>query len=417
MTSSAERGPAPPGGALPLARNVDFVLLTAASAVSLVGTKVSGLALPLLALALTASPAWAGALGAARLLPYLLVSLFAGAWVDRADRKTILVACDLIRFALLGSLALAHVLGVLSLLQLFVVLLVEGTCAVLFSLAEIAALPRVVEVGQLSRARAITEGIESAAGVVGPGLGGLIIGLGRTTVAGAMLAYVTDAVSYLLSGLSLLFVRRPLQEARAHEPIGLLRATAEGLRFLWGQRTLRGLVALTTVVNFLQAPMLLGLVVLAQSRLDLSAAQLGLVFGIAGAAGVAGSVAAPMAHRRLSVRAIAVLSTAGWALSAVIIGQAESVLALTAGWALTALLWPVYAVAVVTLRLTLTPDPLQGRVTSAFRTFSFGAEPLGLALGGLLIGALGAPAVFGLIALGLAAAAVGAWRLPAQVPA
>ena len=381
------------------------------------GTKISGLALPLLALALTDSPAWAGALGAARLLPYLALSLFAGAWVDRADRQTILVACDLIRFALLGSLPLAWALGVLSMLQLFVVLLVEGSCAVLFALAELSALPRVVEVGQLSRARAITEGIESAADVVGPGLGGVIIGVGRTTVAGAMLAYVTDAVSYLLSGLSLLFVRRSLQDDRPREPTGLLRATAEGLRFLWGQPTLRGLVVLTTVINFLQAPMLLGLIVLAQSRLDLSAAQLGLVFGLAGVAGVAGAIAAPMAHHRLSVRSIAVLSTAGWALSAAIVGQASSVLALTAGWALTALLWPIYAVAVVTLRLTLTPDALQGRVNSAFRTFSYGAEPLGLALGGLLIGALGAPAVFGVIALGLAAATVGAWYMPTEAAA
>jgi MFS family permease len=415
MPGGAERSTAAP--TTPLARNADFLLLAGASAVSLVGTRISGLALPLLVLALTDSPAWAGALGAARLSPYLVLSLFAGTWVDRADRKTILVACDLVRFAVLGSLPLAHALGVLSIPQLFVVLLVEGTCAVLFSLAEISALPHVVPVGQLARARAVTEGIESAAGVVGPGLGGVIVGLGRTTVAGAVLAYVTDAVSYLVSGLSLLFLRRPLQDDAAPEPTGLLRATAEGLRFLWRQRALRALVALTTAINFLQAPMLLGLVVLARSRLDLSPAQLGLVFGAAGLAGIAGSVVAPMAHHRLSVRAIAVLSTAGWALSAAIIGQASSVLALTTGWALTALLWPVYAVAVVTLRLTLTPDRLQGRVNSAFRTFSFGAEPLGLALGGVLIGALGAPWVFGLITLGLTAAAAGACFVPAQAPA
>jgi predicted MFS family arabinose efflux permease len=229
-----------------------------------------------------------------------------------------------------------------------------------------------------------------------------------------MLAYVTDAVSYLVSGLSLLFVRRRLQADGDRAPSGLLPATAEGLRFLWRQPSLRWLVVLTTAVNFLQAPMLLGVIVLAQSRLGLSAAELGVVFAVAGAAGVLGSIAAPRVHHRLSVRSIAALATAGWTLSALVIALAGHVVVLTAGWALTALLWPIYAVAVVTLRLTLTPDRLQGRVNSAFRAFSFGAEPLGLALGGLLIGALGAPLVFGLVALGLAAATAGARGVPAE---
>jgi Na+/melibiose symporter-like transporter len=400
---------APPG----LIRNVDFLLLTTASAVSHVGTKISGLALPLLVLALTDSPAWAGALGAARLLPYLVFSLIAGAWVDRADRKKLLVTCDLLRFALLGSIPVTYALGALSMLHLLVVLLAEGTCTVLFSLAELSALPRVVHVGEIARARAVHEGIESAAGVLGPSIGGLVIGLGRTTVVGAMFAYLTDSVSYLLSALSLLFVRRRLQEDR-REAAGVLSETAEGLRFLWRQRALRRVAALTTLVNFLQAPMLLAVIVLAQSRMGLSAIQLGVVFGVAGAAGVIGSVVAPIVHRHLSFRAITFAATGAWALSALMIAVATSAMVLTAGWALTALLWPVYAVAVVAFRLTVTPDRLQGRVNSAFRTFSFGVEPLGLALGGVLVGMLGAPAVFGLIALGLAGASAVACLVPPE---
>ena len=390
-----------------LTRNADFLLLTTASAISLVGTRISDLALPILVLAVTGSPAWAGALGAARLLPYLVFSVFAGTWVDRANRKTVLIVCDLLRFALLGSIPVAWALGRLSIPHLFVVLLTEGACTVLFSLAELSALPRVVPIGQLARARAVNEGIEAAAGVVGPSIGGLIIGLGRTTVVGAMLAYATDSVSYLLSGLSLLFVRRRLEEERG-DVAGVLGATAEGLRFLWRQQALRRLAALTTIVNFFQAPMLLGVVVLAQSRLASSPTQLGLVLGAAGAAGVIGSIVAPAVLRRVSIRSIAVVATAGWALSASMIAVAESRVLLTVGWALTALLWPVYGVAVVAFRLAVTPDRLQGRVNSAFRTFSFGVEPLGLALGGVLLGLLGAPVVFGLIAAGLAGACVGA---------
>jgi len=91
----------------PLWRNRDYVLMVAAGTISAIGTKISQIALPLLVLGLTQSPVWAGLLGAAQLLPYLLISLPAGVWVDRVNRKWLLVACDLIRGVLLISIPLA----------------------------------------------------------------------------------------------------------------------------------------------------------------------------------------------------------------------------------------------------------------------------------------------------------------------
>jgi hypothetical protein len=394
---------------VPLAQNTAFLLLTGASAVSSLGTRISALALPLLILHLTQSPALAGMLGAARMIPYLLLSVFAGAWADRADRRVVLVACDVVRSLALLSIPVAYLFGVLSIPQLVLVLLIEGSGTVMFAIAELAALPHVVRPEQVGRARAVNEAIDAVTGVVGPGVAGLIINVGRNHTVGAMFAYLADGISYLMSGFSLALVRRPLQGHRGSDRVNLLDAIGEGMRFLWRERTLRALAVLTTVTNFLQAPMSLCLIILGQQRLGLSAAEIGAVFGIAGGAGVAGAVLAPIAHSRLSMRTIATVSAATWALSAGALGMAGNVVVLTIGWALTQLLWPIYSVALVSYRLAITPDPLQGRVTSAFRTFSYGVEPLGPALGGVLVAVLGAPVIFGVIALALTCCAIGAW--------
>ena len=123
-------------------RNRDFLLLWNGQTISTLGTNISTLALPLLVLALTHSPAQAGLLTATRLLPYLLFSLPAGALLDRWNRKSVMIGCDLVRWLALGSVPLAFALGHLTLIHLYLVAFVEGTAYVFFSLAQIAALPR-----------------------------------------------------------------------------------------------------------------------------------------------------------------------------------------------------------------------------------------------------------------------------------
>src|SRR5438067_1967505 len=158
-------------------RNRDFMLLWSGQTVSVLGTNISGLALPLLVLALTHSPAQAGLLTAARQLPYLLFSLPAGALIDRWDRKAAMIRCDLIRWIALGSVPLAFAFGYLTLVQLYVVVVIEGTAYVFFSIAQIAALPQVVSKAHLPRAYALDTTTEYVGMLVGPSLGAFIIGL------------------------------------------------------------------------------------------------------------------------------------------------------------------------------------------------------------------------------------------------
>jgi len=215
-------------------RNRDFLLLWSGQAVSSLGDQVSGLALPLLVLALTGSSAQAGLVLAASLLPYLALSLPAGVLVDRWDRKRVMIRCDVARVVALGSVPLAYHIGRLTTAQLYAVALVEGAAAVFFSLAETAALPRVVSRARLTEAAALNATADGAATVVGPGLAGLIIGLARGTVAGAALAYLVDSLSFLVSAVSLGAIRVPFQKERASRTGRSLRAElAEGLRYLW----------------------------------------------------------------------------------------------------------------------------------------------------------------------------------------
>lgn len=398
----------------PLHRNRDFILLTVASVISSVGGRVSQLALPILALALTNSPALAGLLAAAQQIPYLLFSVPAGVWVDRADRKQVLVACDLLRFLLLASIPVAYAINALSVAQLFVVVFLQGVCTVLFAVAELAALPSVVARNQLAPARAVNQGVESAAEVLGPSLGGLVIGVGGGGIPGAALAYLVDGVSYLASGGALLAVRRKLQAAERPAGGRLRDALAEGMAFLWRSQPLRFLMLLTASLNCLQAPLYLLTVIIAQDRLGLSAPQLGLAFGVAGAAAVLGAAIAPAIYHRMPLRAILAGSSVVWVAAIAILALADGMAALTLAWVLIHLCWPAYDVAVVTERLAATPDHLHGRVISAFRTVSYGVEPLGVALGGLLVAVTGATSL--LLALSALHVLCAAWALRGTLP-
>jgi len=144
---------------------------------------------------------------AAQSPPHLLLSLPAGALVDRWDRKRVMILCDAARFLAVVSIPLAYTAGRLGVAQLYAVAFVMGLALVFFDAAELAALPRVVPENQLARAAGLNATAASGAYLVGPGLAGVLIGLARSTVPGAALAYLVDSLSYLTSLLTLSVIR------------------------------------------------------------------------------------------------------------------------------------------------------------------------------------------------------------------
>src|SRR5579864_2873387 len=192
-------------------RNWQFLVLWSGQTISIMGTQVSTLAIPLLVLALTGSPAQAGIVGALRLVPYLVLSFPAGVLVDRWNRKWVMMVADTIRGLALSSLPLAFFLGHLTIVQVYLAALVEGTGFVFFTIAQIASLTRIVAGSRLSQAAAFSETSASLATLFGPTLAGVMISLGRTVASGAAAGLLVNGASYLVSVFSLAFIRVPLQ--------------------------------------------------------------------------------------------------------------------------------------------------------------------------------------------------------------
>jgi MFS family permease len=368
----------------PLWRNADYMLLWSGQLVSVMGSGVSQIAIPLLILALTGSPANAGLAGFLTSLPYLILSLPAGALVDRWDRKWVMICCDAGRALNTASIPIAGAHGHLSVVQLYVNGAIEGTFFVFFNVAEVAALPRVVPKEQLPSASAQNEAGQIIAGLVAPPLGGFIYqSISRTA------PFVVDALSYAASVVSLRLIRTRFQEERTVGERHLRAEIAEGLRWLWRQPLIRFMAFLTGGLNFGNAATGLILIVVARAQ-HAPPAAIGLIFSIGSIGGLIGAMLAPRIQARYGFGPV-IISTVwiGAALyplfalapNPVVLGIISGGLYLTG---------PIYNAVQFSYRLSLIPDALQGRVNSAFRLLAFGFQPLGVAAAGVLLQAFGA---------------------------
>src|SRR5207253_2707655 len=142
---------------------------------------------------------------------------------------------------------------------------------------------------------------------------------------------------------------------------------------------------LTAGVNFLQSPILLALIVLARDTLKLDVFTLGLILSVSGIGGILGALISPWLQPRLRIGLLLLGPVLLWSVAVALLALASWTPLLIVGNGLISLLWPIYGVAVVSYRLKSTPDALQGRVNSAFRFLTYGSEPLGAAVGGLLL--------------------------------
>ncbi len=403
MTVNNVTAPETSTGARPpsLWRNRDYLLLWGGQAVSSVGGEASHLAFPLLILALTHSPAQAGLASALRSLAYLLLGLPAGALIDRWDRKRTMILCDVGRAVALGSIPLALALGHLSMLQIYLVSLIEGTLYVFFSLAETAALPQVVAKTQLPAATAQNEVTGGVVTLVGPSLGGALFGIARA------LPFLVDALSYAASVVALLRIRLPFQGERQQQPGNLRAEIVAGLAWLWREPVVRALALLHGGLILSYGGMTLMVVVVAQ-RQQATPFVIGLMFGVSGLGAILGALVGSQLHKRFRLGQILVGAFWLFALLWPLYAVAPSPLALGA---ILAAFWVVdeaYDVAQVSYRLALIPDELRGRVNGAFRLIAFTCETASLALTGFLlqqVGVTATVAIFGVALIGLALAA------------
>ena len=361
----------------PLRRNRDFVLLQAGEFLSSTGSQSTTIAYPLLVLALTHSPAKAGIVGFARVVPFALFGLLAGAAADRWNRKALMIAADAVRVLAIGSLAATILAGDAVFWQIPVVAFVEGAGSALFSAAQAGALRSVVPAPQMPAAVATVTARNSMVIVGGPPLGGALFGLGRAV------PFVVDVVSYGFSTLALLLMRTPFQEQRDRGRRRLRAEMAEGMRYLWNQPFIRTCALLFGIGNFIYPGIFL-VIVVAGRRHGLSSGEIGLLTAGLGVCLFAGSLLSAFSRRVFSVRTILLIELWTWTASAVFLIW-PNVYVLTASLIPTFVAIPSTDSVVHALRIATTPDRLVGRVDSAASNIGLLISPLGPLLAGFLL--------------------------------
>jgi MFS family permease len=373
----------PSGG---LWRHPDFLRLWSAETVSQFGTQISLLALPLAAIdVIHASAFEVAALTTVEFLPFLLVSLPAGVWVDRLRRRPILVAGDLARAALLASIPIAYAFDALTMWQLYAVGFFVGIATVFFDVAYQSYLPSLVERRQLVDGNAKLEISRSAAQIGGPGLAGVLVELLK-----APTAILFDAVSFLGSALFLFRIRKtegsPQGEGATR---GRMRdELREGLAYVLRHPYLKNIAACTALFNFFGNFIWAVLLVFARRELDLSPAAIGLAFML----GNLGPLIAALTANRISNRfgvgpTIIGASVVGGPMFLLIPfaphGNA-SIAVLASAFIVGGFTGVVYNVTQVSLRQAITPERIQGRMNSVMRFIVWGVIPLGALAGGAL---------------------------------
>ncbi|HYO30104.1 MAG TPA: MFS transporter [Thermomicrobiales bacterium] len=374
-----------------LLRHPDFLRCWGAQAVSQLGTHVSALALPLIAATvLAASPFETGLLAALGWLPFLLVGLFAGVWVDRLPRRPLMIAADLGRAAIVAIVPVAWLLDRLTIDVLYAVALLAGTLTVLFDVAYLSYLPTLIDRRQLVDGNGRIEATASAAQIVGPGVGGVLIRL-----VGGPITLAFDAVSFLVSGALLWRIRtpEPVPAPRAGTS-SVWREIGEGLSLVRRSAVLRALVFASATVQVAGYAFLAVYVLFMTRDLGLDAGQVGLVLATGGVGALMGSLIAGPARTRFGqgptiVGALFLFGLTGllvplavlvprWALPLVVASEFLQWMAIVA-----------YDVNAVSLRQAIVPDRLAGRVNGTVRFLVWGLRPVGSILGGALGGVIG----------------------------
>ena len=370
----------PQGG---LWRHPDFLRLWSAETISQVGTQVSNLALPLVAIVtLDATAFEVAALGTVVFLPWLLFSLPAGVWVDRLRRRPILVVADLGRGVLLASVPVAWTLDALTLWQLYAVGFGTGVLTVFFDVAYQSYLPALVDRDRLVEGNSKLEVSRSAAQIAGPGIAGALVA--SVTAPAAILV---DAVSFLASALFLGRIRR-LETRIEHDGSrrSMRAELGEGLRFVLGQPLLRAMAASTALFNFFNC--VLGSVVLVYlvRGLDLSPAVIGVVLMAGNVGFLVGALLASRFSRWLGLGPAIVLGSAcGIAILLIPLAPASRPIPFLLAAELVATFGvAIYNILALSLRQSIAPPRIHGRMNAVMRFVVWGVIPLGTLLGGTL---------------------------------
>lgn len=372
-----------------LVRDRDFRRLWVGETTSRLGSGITAVALPLVAVGvLGAGPITMGVLGAAAWLPWLLIGLPAGAWVDRLPRRGVMLTCDLVCATTLVLVPLAAWFGLLSVGLLVVAAIVLGASSVFFTTAYQAYIPFLLPREHLAEGNAKLQGSEQVANLAGPGAGGLI-----AQVLGALAGLFADALTFLTSALCLSGIRkREPRREKSGEPTNLRKEIGEGLRYVTRDRYLRVLALAASVDNLILNGYMALIVLFLVREVQVPLGAVGLLITADAVGGLLGALVATRIARTLgTARAMLVCSLVAtpFGLLIPLTGNGFGLLFFVAGMLVPAAGMVVGNVVVNGFRQAYCPPELLGRMFTSSRFVQFGVMPLGALLGGVLGATIG----------------------------
>jgi MFS family permease len=395
----------PPEAAQSLWRNGDFLKFWSGETLSLFGTQVTTLALPLTAvLVFGAGPEALGLLRFVQLVPYLFFALVFGVWVERCRRRPVMLGANAARMVLIGLVPVLAALHALNLPLLLAFAFGIGIAGVLFDVSWLSYVPTLVRHKRyLVEANSKLAVTSTASDTAGPGVAGVLI-----SALTAPVAMAVDAGSYLVSMVSLALIRTP--EKRPDPPAQkrrLLPELLDGLRWVFGNRYLRAVALVGGFCNFFLMANSSLFVIYAVRDKGLSPTLLGITFSIGAFGGLVGALVSNAIVRRLRLGLVYAVSVSSIFLSLLLIPSAQGPKAVLEVTFIASLFIGYFGVAVsnvviVSMRQTLTPSTLMARMTAAMRTLMYGGGSLGGLAATLLGGAFGTHTALWVIAVGAA---------------
>ncbi len=358
----------------------DFWKFWTGETISSFGSSITQFALPLLVFKLTGSAVSLGIGFAMFGLPHLLFGLLIGAWTDRLDRKRLMIVVDLLNALVLASVPLAAAAGVLSVWWIYAAIFLSATLGIFFEAAQFAAIPSLVERDELVAANGRIQASFSTATVLGP------------LAAGALLAFIpiedllyVDAATFAVSAVTLSLIARPFNAPREAARTSIRADVMEGLRYVLRHPVLRNISAMMALINFVSVTVYAQIVLFAKHRFAVSDSELGLLFAADGAGVVAMSLAAGPLRSRFSFGNVALGALMLSGLMTIALAYAPTYLLAVALSAMSSGFGILFNINTGSLRQSIVPNHLLGRIITIAMVLAWSANPLGATIGGYIV--------------------------------
>ncbi|HEX6663712.1 MAG TPA: MFS transporter [Gaiellaceae bacterium] len=378
--------------------NADFLKFWAGQTISNLGSSFTQWAIPLLVFKLTHSPVNLGVATAATFLPYLLFGLLLGAWMDRVDRKRVMILLDLLNAAVIMSIPLVATFGHLNVWVIYAVAFIQTTIFIAFQAGEFAAIPSLASTDDLVTANGRIQASYSGAQVAGPLLAGLLVAFMSIQWVMAF-----DSASFVISAIFLSLIGRSFNVASEGEPkeaTTILHDVREGLSYVIGHPVLRNISLMMALINFVGATTFTQLVLFAHDRLDVGPRGVGALFAAGSGGVVVTGLLAGRLRKRFSFTALAMTSLMLMGAMQVAFAGMRWFWAALPLWAAASGLGILFNINTGSLRQAIVPNHMLSRILSIAAVLAWSAIPAGALVGGLVVKTTGNVAlVYGVIGI------------------